>query len=91
MVLETMEEYALASAEADFENLEEQAPVVFVASGWKNQVSENTPPWMDRKCSYLPSPTGTENTNWDTAAVCMGMDEEYIKKATGRLHTPVEC
>ena len=33
MVAETMEEYSLASTEADYENPGERAPMVFMASG----------------------------------------------------------
>ena len=33
MGAESMEEYVLAYAEADYENLEEQAPMGFIASG----------------------------------------------------------
>ena len=61
----------------------------FMASGREIQGSENTPPWMDLKCSYLPSLTVTKNTNWETAAMYMSVYEEAIRKATGRFNNPV--
>ena len=85
-----MEEYALASEEADYENPGEEAPMKFMPLGRENQGSENTPPWMDRKCSPLTSLTGTDNTNWETENVHMGVAEEAIRKATGRFNTPME-
>ena len=86
-----MEDYKLASTEVAYENPGEQAPMVFMASGGEIKVSEKTPPWMDQKRSSLPSLTGTENTNRDTADVCMIVAEEAIRKETCRLNTPVEC
>ena len=91
MVAETMEEYALASAEADYENTGEHAPIGLVAFGGEIQGSENAYPWMDQKRSYLPSPTGTKNTRWETAAVCMSMAKEAIRTAPGSFNTPIEC
>ena len=61
----------------------------FIASGGEIQGSENTPPWMDRKHSSLPSLTGTENTIWETTAIFISMAEEAIRKATDRFNTPV--
>ena len=69
MVAETMDEYALASAEATYENPGEQAPMGFVESGGKIQGSENTYLWMDQKRSSFLSLTGTNNTNWETSSV----------------------
>ena len=46
---------------------------------------------MDWKRSYLISLTGTENTNWETAAMHISVAKEAIRKATGMLNTPVEC
>ena len=85
-----MEGYALASAEAAYENLGEQAPMGFMASGGEIQGSENTSPWMNQKRSSLPSLTGTKNTNWETAAVHMSVNEEAIINATVRFNTPVD-
>ena len=87
---ETMEEYALASAGSDYENPGEQEPMGFMESGGEILGSENTPPCMKRKHSSFPSLTGTKNTNWETAAVYMSVDEEATRKATGGLNTPVE-
>ena len=91
MAEETMVQYALASAEAAYENPGEQAPMGFMASGGEIQGSDNTPPWMGRKCSSFLSLTDTENTNWETAAVHMSVAEDAIRKATGRFNTPVDC
>ena len=46
---------------------------------------------MEHKSSYLPSPTGTKNTRWETAAVCISVAEDSIRKATDRFNTPLEC
>ena len=62
----------------------------FMALGKEIQESENASPRMDRKHSFPPSPTGTENTRWETAAVCMSMAKEAIRNATGRFNAPVE-
>ena len=62
-----------------------------MALGEKNQGLENASPQMDLERSYLPSPTGTNNIMWETASVCMSMDEEAIRKSIGRFNTPVEC
>ena len=59
MVAETLEDYALASSEAAYENLGEQEPMGLMAVGREIQVSENTPPWMDCKHSSFPSRTST--------------------------------
>ena len=75
MVEEKMEEYALASTEADYENPGEQAPMWLMESGGETQGSENTLPWMDRKHSSFSSLTGTKNTNWETAGVQMSVAE----------------
>ena len=90
MVAETMDEYVLASAEAAYNNTGEKATIGFMASGGGIKGSENTPPWMDRKCLSFPYLTGTNNINWDTAAVCISIDEEATIKVTGRFNTPVE-
>ena len=69
MVVETMEEYELASAEVAYKNPGEQAPMVCWALGVEIQVSENTSTRMDRKFSYLHYPPGTDNTRWETVTV----------------------
>ena len=69
MLAETMLEYALYSAEAAYENPGEHAPMGFMALGGEIQGSENISPRMDRKMSPLLSPTGTNNTRRDTAAI----------------------
>ena len=65
--------------------------MVFMASGGEIKGSENKSPWMDRKRPDLPSLTGTNNTNWETAAVKMSVDEGAIRKATDKFNNPVEC
>ena len=49
MVAEKMEEYALASIEAAYENTGKQAPRGLMALGGEIQGSENVSPRMDRK------------------------------------------
>ena len=49
MLAETMEKYALAYAEADYENPGEQELMGLLALGKEIQVLENKPPWMDRE------------------------------------------
>ena len=73
MLAEKIEEYELAYSEAANEIPVEQAPMGFMAPGIEIQGSENTSPWMDWKRSSFPSLTGTDNTNWDTADMCMGV------------------
>ena len=73
-----MGDYALASAEAAYDNPGEQAPMGIMALGGEIQGSENESPRMDRKRLFYPSPTGTDNTRWDTEDICMSMDEEAI-------------
>ena len=60
----------------------------FTESGGEIQGSENTSPWMDQKCSSFPSLTGTDNNNWETAAVHMRVAEEAMRKSTGMSNTP---
>ena len=45
---------------------------------------------MNGKHLSFPSLTGTNNTNWETAAVHTSVAEEDILNATGRFSTPVE-
>ena len=90
MVAERMEEYALASSEEAYESTGEQELIGFMELGREIQGSENTPPWMDRKRSSLPSLTGTNNTNWETAAVHLSVAENAIRRETGRFNAPLE-
>ena len=64
-----MEEYALCSAEADYKTPGKQAPIGFMALCGEIQGLGNASPWMDQKRLFPPSPTGTENTRWETADV----------------------
>ena len=69
MLEETLEEYALDSAEEAYKNPGEQAPMGIMALGGGILVSENTSPWMDQKHSSLPHPTGTNNNRWENVAI----------------------
>ena len=62
-----------------------------MALGGKVQVSENTSPLMDQNLSSFTSLTGTNNTNWETTDMHISVAEDTIRKATGRLNTPLEC
>ena len=85
-----MEEYALASVEAANENPGEQAPMVFMAEGgvFHNVYASH---WWYQKQPSFPSQTFSDNTNWETAAVHMSMEEEAIIKATCRVNALMEC
>ena len=52
---------------------------------------ENAYDWWDQKHPSFTNQTCSENTNWKAAAVCMSVDEEAIRKATGRVNSPLEC
>ena len=56
MVVEKMEEYALASAEAAYKNPGEQAPMGFMALGGEIQGSENAPPPYGPETVMSPLP-----------------------------------
>ena len=90
MVVETHEDYGLASAEAGYENTGEYSPMGFMVLGGEILGLENIPPRMDRKRSSIPSLNGTGNSKWETAAVCMSVNQESIIKATCRFKTPLE-
>ena len=77
-------------AEASYENPGQQSAMGLIDLGGEIQGSENTPPWMDQKRSSFPSLTGTDNTNWDTVAICMSMVEDAIRKPTDSFNTPVD-
>ena len=85
-----MEEYALDSAEAAYDNPGEQAPMGIMALGGEIQGSENESPQMDRKRLFYPSLTGNDNTRWDAEYICMSMGEEAIRNAIVRFNTRVE-
>ena len=85
-----MEEYALASAEAAYENPGGQAQMGFMVLGKEIQGSENVSPQMDWKRSFSPYRTGTDNTRWKTETIHIIMAEEAIRNATKRFNSPVE-
>ena len=89
MVEEAMQEYALASTEAAYEDPGEQAPVVFMDSeGLFHDV--NASHWWDQKHPAFTIHNCSENNNWETAAVYMSVAEESTRKATGRVNAPME-
>ena len=50
----------------------------------------NVSHWWDQKHPSFPSQTCSENTNWDTATVCMSVAKEDIRNATGMVNAPLE-
>ena len=89
MVAEEMEEYALASTEVAYEDTGEQATMGFMAEGgWFHD--GNVSQWWDQKHPLFTSQTFSDNTNWETADMHMSVEEEAIRKVTGRVNAPLE-
>ena len=65
-----MKEYLLASSEVSYEDSGEQAPMGFTASG-RGFCDGNSSHWWNKDHPLFPNQTFSENTNWETAAVCM--------------------
>ena len=86
MVAEAMEEYVLASAETAYEDPGKQVPMGLMVSGG-GFYNGNASHWWDWKNPSFPNQTCSENTNWDTAAVCMSVAKEAIRKSTGGVNT----
>ena len=84
MVSKTIQEYALASVEASYEEPRKKAPMGFMATGGNDSHWEYQKHTSSSKSSY------SDNTNWDTAAVCMSVDKEAKRKAKGRVNDPLE-
>ena len=89
MVAEEMEEYALASAEAAYEDPGEQTPLEFMASGEVFH-DGNVSHWLDQKHPSFPSQAFLENTNCETSAIHMSVEEFLLIKATGRVNASLE-
>ena len=68
MVVEAMEEYALAYAEASYEDPGEHAPMGFMSSGGLFDC-ENDSYWWDQKHPSFPRQNCSEITNWETVAM----------------------
>ena len=84
---DALEEYELASAEAVYKYPGEQAPMRFVAPGGESNESRNASNWLDQKQLSFTRPNLSENTNWETTAVCTSVAEEAIRKETRRVNT----
>ena len=80
----------LASAEGADEDPGKQMPMVIMASGGVFNYGNSSNWWNQRHHSF-PNQTCSENTNWETAVVCMSVAEEAIKKATGRVNALLNC
>ena len=72
MLEEAPKEYALASAEAAYEDPGEYAPMGIMSSAGGFH-DGNASHWVDQKQPSFPSPTYSDNTNRKTAAVCMSV------------------
>ena len=83
-----MEEYALASAKAAYEDPGEQAPMGFMVTGG-GFYGGNFSHWWYQKHSSFPSQNFSDNNNWETATVKISVAEEAIIKATCRFNTPL--
>ena len=51
----------------------------------------NNSHWADQKQPSFTSSNYPDNTNWETAAVCMSVDKQEIRKATGRVNATLKC
>ena len=87
---EAMEEFALASAEAAYEDPGEQALIIFMNAGGESHEARNASYWWDCKLPSFPRQTFSENTNWEAMAVHMSVAEESIRKADGRVSDPLD-
>ena len=64
--------------------------MVFMASGGGFH-DENDSQWWNQKHTSFTNHNFSENIYWDTAAVCVSVAKEAIRKATGRVNDPLEC
>ena len=90
MAEETLKEYALDSADAAYENTGDQSSMVLMDLVREMKLSEIHLPGYTRKFHHSPPPTVTDNTRWETAVVCISMNGEAIRNATGRPNSPLE-
>ena len=63
--------------------------MVFMASGEEYHEAKNSSQWLDQKRSLFTSQNFSENTNWETAAIHMSVNEEATRKETGQVNTPL--
>ena len=81
----------LASAEAAYEDPGEQVPMGFVSSGGEFHEAKSDSHWLDYKNPSFPSPTCSDNSNWDSASMHIIVAKEAIRKAKGWVNAPLEC
>ena len=90
MLEEAMQKFALDSSKLYHEDPGEQAQMRLMDSGKKYHEARNYYHQLYQKQPSFHIPTCSENTNWDTAAMNMSLDEEAIRKATDRVDAPLE-
>ena len=66
-----MEEYTLDFSEPAYEYPRQHTPMVFMDAGGEFHDDKNASQWLYQKHPSFPILTYSENTNWETAAVCM--------------------
>ena len=73
-----------------YEDPEEQAPVDIMGTviETKNVAYADTHNYQ--KQASMISPTGADNTRWETTSVFMTVSEEVIRKSTGRVNAPLD-
>ena len=74
-----MEEYALASAKAAYKIQDNRHQMDSWHQVEKFRDQKMHPPGWTGNVHFPPSLTGTDNTRWETVAVCMSMSEEAIR------------
>ena len=90
MISDALEEYAKASAEAAYEDPGNNVIMGFMTpGGYFND--RHTSHWADQKQPSFTSSIYSDNTNWETAYMCMSLVKEAIRKATGRFNAPLVC
>ena len=89
MVAEALEKYSLTYVEVVYEYPGQHAPMVSMEPGGEFHEAGNASHWLDQKHSLFTITTCSENTKWETIAMCMSVDEEAIRKATDRFKTPL--
>ena len=68
----------------------EQAPMVLMDSQGEFHEARNVSHWLYQKHHLFPSPTFSENTNWETAAVHLRVAKKFIRKARDRFNYLLE-
>ena len=90
IMLKEPQYHVLASADAAYEDPEQHATMRLMSSGEEFH-DENASHLAYQKQTSFTRSTYSENTNWETASMCMSLEKESIRKATGRVNTPMEC